>query len=177
MQTLGDVFAQHADFYRERYVPFMLEEGFITSVEESEYAEGIDGFKRLGAAEVEALPRDYQTLPERGRTRHSLPSRGRPGALLGSSAHRAGALEAGAAELLAAAGSTLSTDDAVPFSGRRWRRHPRVLGWGEGLRRQPLRQAVGPGPVAPAILLDHVRKRSRAPLALRRHTPRTELGA
>ena len=116
MQTLGDVFAQHADFYRERYVPFLLEEGFITSVEESEYAEGIDGFKRLGAAEVEALPRDYQTLlSEVGHGNIHFPTEGGPARFSVLAPTELAHWKQELPSFLAAAGSTLSTDDAVPF--------------------------------------------------------------
>jgi hypothetical protein len=51
--SLRALFDEHAGFYRERYVPFLQEEGFIDNPADSEFGEGVDGAAPIDAATVE----------------------------------------------------------------------------------------------------------------------------
>jgi hypothetical protein len=62
--TLRSLFDDHAAFYREHYVPFLQEEGFIDEPSDSEFGEGVDRAVKVAPASVEsrALPVSLKDL-------------------------------------------------------------------------------------------------------------------
>ena len=56
---LMELFEKYASFYSKRYLPFLIEEGFIDDPDDSEFAEAIEGFEREN---VDSLPDSYREL-------------------------------------------------------------------------------------------------------------------
>lgn len=52
MSDLSALFEDYAAFYRDRYVPFLQEEGFIDNPDDSEFGKGVDGFVTVDVAKL-----------------------------------------------------------------------------------------------------------------------------
>jgi hypothetical protein len=62
--SFKQLFDSHAEFYRDEYIPYLIEEGFIDRPEDSEFSNGVEAGKPIDAKSAEGSERWPASLRE-----------------------------------------------------------------------------------------------------------------